>query len=344
MQLSDSAKRLVTQASTEGQDPATQRTVIERALETIGKYEALAPGDKTFTKSRQDLASRLDQLRRITRVAATPVYEFATLSGERRISASTLGAFVADRATGTADHLVRNAGRPSADALQLILPQLAAGPQLRDIAWASSIGDRWRTEGAILFGAEGVFEYKAAENQTNAIRWPAGFISGTSQIVSGDLWNGNLYALDTGVGQIWRFTRNQDGSFAGSAYFRVPYGPLTTTVDLAIDGAVYVLQRNGTVLKYLTSAPATFAAATPEPVGRSVAIALSSQDQGRGSVFIADAENGAIWQLSKNGDFQRQYRAPGAEFKDIVDMSIDPVNNLVYVLTQKQLLSFKYST
>ena len=96
--------------------------------------------------------------------------------------------------------------------------------------------------------------------------------------------------------------------------------------------------------RYLTSAPATFAVPPPEPIGRSVAIALSAQEQQRGSVFLADVDNGAIWQLGKNGEFQRQYRPPGLEFANMIDMSIDPVNNLVYVLTNKKLLSFKYVT
>ncbi|MBP7600012.1 MAG: hypothetical protein KA750_01600 [Thermoflexales bacterium] len=342
IQLQDTAKAQIAQASAEGLDPTAQRTSVQRALDTIAAFNAKAPGDKTFERPQAELSARLDQLRRITRVQVTSVYEFTAASDERRISASTLGAFVMDRANGTVDHLVRNAGRPIADALQLILPQQPNGPQLRDVAWASSVGDRWRTEGAVLFGQETGFEYKAAENQTGLIRWPAGLISGTSQIVAGELWNGNLYALDAGVGQIWRFTRQSDGAFAGSSYFRQPYGPLTTTIDIAVDGAVYVLQRNGTVLKYLTSAPATFAVSPPEPIGRSVAIALSAQEQQRGSVFLADVDNGAIWQLGKNGEFQRQYRPPGGEFANMIDMSIDPVNNLVYVLTNKKLLSFKY--
>ncbi len=344
IQLQDTAKAQIAQASAEGLDATAQRTAVQRALDTIAAFNAKAPGDKTFERPQAELSARLDQLRRITRVPVTSVYEFTAASDERRISASTLGAFVMDRANGTVDHLVRNAGRPTADPLQLILPQQPNGPQLRDVAWASSVGDRWRTEGAVLFGQETGFEYKAAENQTGLIRWPAGLISGTSQIVAGELWNGNLYALDAGVGQIWRLTRQSDGAFAGSPYFRVPYGPLTTTIDIAVDGAVYVLQRNGTVLKYLTSAPATFAVSPPEPIGRSVAIALSAQEQQRGSVFLADVDNGAIWQLGKNGEFQRQYRPTGGEFANMIDMSVDPVNNLVYVLTNKKLLSFKYAT
>lgn len=344
IQLADTARALVAQASVEGQDPASEGVVIQRALDTIAEYQTRAPNDRAFDKPRVVLSARLDQLRRITRVALTAVYEFQTDSRERRISASTLGAFVVDRATGAADHLVRNAGRPNADALQLILPQQPKGSQLRDVAWATSIGDRWRTEGAILIGAENGFEYRAAENLTTAFRWPTNTLTVTSQIAASELWNGNVYLLDTGVGQIWKAIRQVDGTFKGESYFQAPYGPLTSTVDIAIDGAVYVLQKNGGVLKYLASAPAPFKPATPEPIGRSVALALSAPEQLRGSVFVADAENGAVWQLTKTGEFQRQYRPPGNEFVNMVDMSVDPVNSLVYVLTPKRLFAFRYST
>ncbi|MEO7705276.1 MAG: hypothetical protein ABIV92_11620, partial [Thermoflexales bacterium] len=143
IQLQDSARAQIAQASAEGLDATAQRTAVQRALDTIAAFNARAPGDKTFERPQAELSARLDQLRRITRVQVANVYEFTAASDERRISASTLGAFVMDRANGTVDHLVRNAGRPTADALQLILPPQPNGPQLRDVAWASSVGDRW---------------------------------------------------------------------------------------------------------------------------------------------------------------------------------------------------------
>lgn len=342
-QLAESARTLSAQALAEGQDPATQLTRIDAALRKIDEYAQRAPEDKAFAKTREDLVARSDAMRRITRAQPILVYEFATASEERRISASTLGAYVIDRVAGTAEHLVRNAGRPTADPLQLVLPAGATPAVLRDVAWASSIGDRWRTEGAVLFGVDSAYEYRSAENQTFVLRWPSGVFSATSQLGAGELWNGNLYVLDKGVGQIWRLTRGGDGGYGATSYFRQPYGPLTSTVDIAIDGAVFALQANGNVLKYVSSAPATFQPNTPEPIGRSVAIAVSAQDQNRGSVFVADAEHATVWQLGKTGEFQRQYRAPADEMNGMIDLSIDAVNNTVYVLTPKRLLAFKFT-
>ena len=77
IQLQDLAKAQIAQASADGLDPNAQRSAVQRALDTIAAFNAKAPGDKTFDRPQAELSARLDQLRRITRIQVTGVYEFA---------------------------------------------------------------------------------------------------------------------------------------------------------------------------------------------------------------------------------------------------------------------------
>lgn len=124
-------------------------------------------------------------------------------------------------------------------------------------------------------------------------------------------------------------------------YFRSPYNPLKESLDFAIDGAIYVLLKNGAVLKYFNRQPQPFILnGLPDgSLSRPVAITLSGDDATQGNAFILDAD-GAIVVLSKSGQFIRQYRGQGDEFIGAEDLSLDRIGNILYVVTRERLYAF----
>ena len=215
---------------------------------------------------------------------------------------------------------------------------------LGDITWATPSGGRWRTEGALLFSTSALYEYSSATGQMAALDLPKDDGDALGQIVAGELYNGTAYLLDAGVGQIWRYTLQSGKLVKGDTYFRSPYKQLQDSVDLAIDGAIYMLQKSGTVLKYFNRSPMNFSlniGGLSEPMGKTVAIAITGPDPNSGNVFIGDAANGAVWQFTKAGEFVKQYRGANDEFVGMQDMSLDPTSNTVYISMGNKLYSFK---
>jgi hypothetical protein len=325
-------------------DPAQVKAGWAKALQLIADYEAKSPDDKTtFVDARNAARAQLDQISQVTRVNTTALAQFDA-PAPRRIAASSLGIYALDLQSNLGEYYVLNPERNAVTGkkVQITFGEGATSTvKLSDVAWATTTGDRWRTEGAVFFAAGDIWEYSSATGRAAPIKIPVNADATPGNVQSGELYNNSVYLLDTGVGQIWRFPLAGDALGTGNSYFRSPYRPLQDGLDMAIDGAIYILQKNGAVLKYFGRQAADFnPAGLPEPFNRVAALAVSGDDPNRGSVFVLDAGAGSVIEMSKTGQFIRQYRGNGDEWKDALDMSLDPTSNTMYVATQDRLFSF----
>lgn len=344
-QLQNAARARV-EAARAATEPSAIKSQWTAALDAIDAYEARNPADTaSFAEEKQQARAQLDRAEQITRISPVMLSELATPGGRRRIGAASLGVYLLDTGANVAEYYVLNAERNAITGKPVPLTFAAgvtATSRLLDIAWATPSSSRWRTEGSILFGNATLYEYSAATSQITPIELPAVGEARPEQVVSGELYNDTVYLLDVGAGQIWRYTY-QNGVFTrADTYFRSPFSQLKESVDFAIDGAIYVLSRNGAVSKYFGRAPVPFNMTNlPIPFGDVAALAVSGPDQNSGNVFIADARHGAIFALSKTGAFLKQYRAVGDVFTGLHDISLDPTSNTLYVVTPTHLYSFK---
>ncbi len=325
-------------------DPAQVKAGWAKALQLIADYEAKSSEDKTtFADARNAARVQLDQISQVTRVSTTALAQFDA-PAPRRIAASSLGIYALDMQSNVGEYYVLNPERNAVTGkkVQITFGEGAtATVKLNDVAWATTTGDRWRTEGAVFFSTGDVWEYSSATGRAAPIKIPVNADATPGNVQSGELYNNAVYLLDTGVGQIWRYPLAGDALGTGSSYFRSPYRPLQEGIDMAIDGAIYILQKNGAVLKYFGRQAAQFnVAGLPEQFNRVAAIAVSGDDPNRGSVFVLDAGAGSVIELSKTGQFIRQYRGAGDEWQDALDLSLDATSNTMYVATQGQLFSF----
>lgn len=354
-QFSGEAERLQLRAAAEARleqarqaqttDPRQVRVLWEAVLRAVDAYEARAPDDRTtFGDVRREARARLDRVLGVVRVSPTVL---ATFGGEarRRVSVTPLGVYVLDLDANAAFFQRFNATRDALvdQPVSLVFDgQQRAPVPLVDIARATALGNRWRTEGAILFSDAVVYEYSSATGRAIPLDIPE--VNGVKpgKVQSGALYENRVYLLDVGVGQIWRYALVNDVlSGANSSYFRSPYTVLRESVDMAIDGAIYVLQSSGAVMKYFNRQDAVFAmSGLPEPFKKPVAIALSGDSPERGSVFVLDSETGAVVELRKNGAFVRQFRAAADEFVGAQDLAVDESGQLLVVMGRDRLYRF----
>ncbi len=123
----------------------------------------------------------------------------------------------------------------------------------------------------------------------------------------------NLYLLDSSTNQILKYTQTGDAWGASAPYFAAGVSPdLSTAIDIGVDTEVWVLQKDGRVLRFSQGRPVEFALRDLEtPITNAVGIsALSS------SIYIADAGNQRVVQFERsNGKFMRQFK-PGGEYRN----------------------------
>ncbi len=354
LQFSDEAERIRLRNDAQAQveaaravtDPAQAKADWARALEMISVYETKNPQDHAaFAEVKAQARARLDEISQVTRVQ--PIL-LAVLEGSaaRRIAASALGVYVLNMDANSADYYVLNAERTGTTGKKVSIAfsegLTTTNAALVDVAWATTTDNRWRTEGAVLFNTGQIFEYSSATGRASPIPISADADATPVQVQAGELYNNTVYLLDTGVGQIWRYRLAGDKLGSGDSYFRSPYNPLKESLDFAIDGAIYVLQRNGAILKYFSRQPMQFTATDlpDQQWSRVAAIALSGDDPNRGSLFVLDAGSGSVVELTKSGRFVRQYRGMQDEFMDAQDMSLDATSNTLYVATRDRLYGF----
>ncbi len=271
--------------------------------------------------------------------------ELSPAVGQRRIGAASLGVYTLDTGANTAEYYVLDATRASITGkpVPIQLSSVVTPPNTaNDVAWATPSSNRWRTEGAVFFGNNTIYEYSTATSQVTPIALPDVNDTQPGLVVAGELYNDTSYLLDTQIGQIWRYTYQANTFTRADTYFRSPFTLLKDGVDMAIDGSIYVLTKNGAVSKFFNRAPVPFNITNlPVPLGTVVAIAVSGMDSNSGNVFVADGKSGAIFMLTKSGAFARQFRGVDDAFVGLQDISLDLTSNTLYVVTADRLYSFK---
>jgi hypothetical protein len=150
-------------------------------------------------------------------------------------------------------------------------------------------------------------------------------------------YDGKLYLLDPQQSLIWRFRFNGDGFDQRESYFSPPPPDLSTAVDMAIDGAVYVMLAEGQIYKFFGGEAEPFEiGGLPLPLVRPVAL-VSEGDAASGALYVADAGAQSIVALTKTGAFIHQIQADGDALSNLEALAIEMDSRTLYVLANGRL-------
>jgi hypothetical protein len=138
------------------------------------------------------------------------------------------------------------------------------------------------------------------------------------RIVDAVGFGGNLYLLDASAeGQIWKYLRVKSGLSSKRGYLKGESYDLSEAVRMAIDGSVWVLFSDGTIVKYTRGQKDAFVVTGldkgfEEPVG----IFTSPEVE---NLYVLDHKQTRVVVISKTGEYKAQYIWPGmAGVKDVV--------------------------
>lgn len=164
---------------------------------------------------------------------------------------------------------------------------------------------------------------------------------GTIRTIKG--FAGGLYMLDTQQKSLYYYPPTKNG-YESQAYVIVDANArvdLSKTVDIALDGNLYLLDSTGAVTRYTREGrPQDFTDDVPDgKVAGPKALFASASTR---SLYLLDSVGERILQFSPEGKFQRQFKADGknVSFKGARDLFVDEANRRAYLLTDKALLTF----
>ena len=206
---------------------------------------------------------------------------------------------------------------------------------LQDTTWAEAAGPNQRSKLLVLDTAKGLVGY---DTQLGTKRLALG---GADKLVQPQLtasYGGNLYIVDGEGDQVWRYRPDENG-YGGQpeAYFAAGI-----TVDLAgvqavaIDGNIWLLFADGRLLKFFGGEQRPFDfQGLPGPLATPTALAVAQEGD---QLYILDAGNGRIVEVTKDGQFLRQFRVRDDDFlRQAKDMYLDEAARKFYIVTPNKL-------
>jgi hypothetical protein len=148
-------------------------------------------------------------------------------------------------------------------------------------------------------------------------------------VVSMASYADNIYLPDRSNNQIYKYQRQGD-SFIAEQEWLQEQADLANVVDLAIDGNIYTLNKNGEVKQYLQGEEVELELNSPEPSFRQASKIKVSPTMNEGYIYILEPEQNRLVVFNKEGEFLMQYKDSG--FADLKDFIIDEGSAKIYLL------------
>ncbi len=200
---------------------------------------------------------------------------------------------------------------------------------LLDEAWAAAGNGRASSSLLVLTQDTHLLEFSPRTGLTlvpvtDTLRWeqPAAIAT----------YLGNLYVLDTGSNQIFRYAYDGGYDSPPDDWFALAQArDLRGAVDMAIDGAIYILYADWRLERYLTGEQQEFPMdGLAEPLQQLAAVYTDLTEEVR-HVYVADPGAARVVQFTKEGVFVRQFRfADGGTFDGVSALHVDEMNRRLY--------------
>lgn len=165
----------------------------------------------------------------------------------------------------------------------------------------------------------------------------AGYPLANAKISSITVYNRKLYSLDTQNKQVYKHDTIKTGFTNGKEWLKAGNDGLSSGVDLAIDGDVFALGKNGAIYKFVKGENQPFAAEGLDPTLVSANKIWTYNDLNY--IYILDSAGKRIIVLDKNGALKIQIMAK--EFTRPAGMVIDEIARTAFVLDNNKLYQIK---
>ena len=345
--LLQGAQAALQAANQQGVPPETARQQLADAQDRVLQALTLSPDIPQAISLQSDIQARLDEVNRVT-----PLYKLVTLqplggegSDPSRLVVEGSRVYILDQGL---DRVVRY----GLDEVSGLVPETSGGlvaergqtlpdgqlvGEIVGMTWGEAGGDRRTSNLLVLDSNRNLLEADPA----TGIKPLA--VAGRDQWVSPRAiagYNGNFYLLDSGSGKILRYRPTADGYSSPPENYLEGDATLdfSGAIDMAIDGNIWVLYRDGTVQTFLEGRQQPFVLETPPdgPIVEPQAIIVGSEAGTAQSLFIVDSGKSRILEYDKTGKYLRQYRPADLtdreKLRKMRALQVDEINQAFFVL------------
>lgn len=156
------------------------------------------------------------------------------------------------------------------------------------------------------------------------------------EIVDFRAFGGSLYLLDK-KGEIWKYPGMESGFGAYRLWLKGEKPDFSDAVGMSIDGSIWVLKANGTILKFTQGGRDPFTiSGLDQPLSNPTAI-FTDDDQE--NLYIIDKGNSRIVVINKSGEYNSQYLWQG--MGDIAGLVASEEEKKILLLSGNQVFAIE---
>ncbi|MEX0617214.1 MAG: hypothetical protein WD231_05475 [Candidatus Woykebacteria bacterium] len=166
-----------------------------------------------------------------------------------------------------------------------------------------------------------------------------GSSSDWGEIVEAATYQGNLYLLDKGKKEIWKYL-NLGSSLASAQRYFKDSSDKGVLSGMAIDGAIWVIDEEGALMKFLGGKRQDFEVSNlDEPFGNK---SYLYTEIGSDTLFVLDKNNGRVVLIGKDGSYVSQYKSE--DFSKAEGLAVVEKGREVFIGVGNTIKRFKYGT
>jgi len=183
----------------------------------------------------------------------------------------------------------------------------------------------------------GVIKSTTGDNKTEVVIDPKDQNwNGVGSIAS---FGGNVYVLDKGNNQVWKYTPTENSFSAKTNYIKDTISrDISDGIDMSIDGSIWILTSSENIYNFLPDSGTSFpTSGLDKKIGPKAKI--YSDAESTDVVYILDPDNSRVVAFGKTGGYRLQYQDP--QIANVLDIAVSEKDQTIYLLTQNSILALK---
>lgn len=344
VELADS-KLLQVQRALSVDDRATARAALSEAQIYLDEAIVLIGVTEQIQELSGIIATELQDLLQVTPLYSLdfPLLAYPADASPRRIVVSDQDIYVFDDGRQVVEHYRTNSERTlleeNNEAILRegdVVGSVTVG-RIVDIAWQPRIsGFADKASLLVLDRNNNVFRYNRLDGATHLSLREQSSLGSVGQLA---IYNGRLYLADERSNQIFRYLP------AGLAYDDPPtewfneqvQGDLSALVAMAIDGDIWLLSEDGSLLRYREGEQLPFSLERIPGIGGLLTDFVMDMEP-EGLLYLADATEERILVYDKDGRYVEQYiDAERMALAGLRGLFLDELTSNLYILTSTSL-------
>lgn len=219
---------------------------------------------------------------------------------------------------------------------QQLVQLLQPGESIAGAVVGPLLAGAWRGDGPIVIDSERAYTFDSVRGEWD---WELlGDLEGkpvTGEILSMGVFDLNLYVLDGTSGRIMKFTGGDYQSQPEDWAPGVAPEELMKASDVIIDGNIYVLRPDGSILKFFLSNLESLMQPNIQPAFDSASSLVESES----GYYIVNASDGRIARIAEDGTLVQQFspRDPDTALQGLQDAVINESTGIALLLTSDAL-------